>query len=583
MTGRVLGSVGGQPTMKLTHQRSEDIDMVRIHYWQPVVVLFIGGLIAFNLLAQDQVIPIRNWPAPLYWQPPLSEEEKAAKAAEPEPRLAGPITPPLVFVGLTPCRVMDTRVGQGQTGAFGPPTMSGGSSRTVPIPTHPTCAVPGTAKAYSFNVTVVPQGPLGFLTIWPTGSAQPLVSTLNAPDGNVTANAAIVPAGTSGSVNIYVTNTTDVIVDINGYYMAPSALALGAGTAGAPSLTFSNDANSGVYSPSAGTVTVTAAGTNRLSVSSTGISVAGNVDLTGDLTKSGQALLRANALDTAVGLGAGYSGTGNTALGAGVLAAVNASSLANTAVGYYAGNKLTSPYSNVAIGYEALTNTTTGGYNTAIGTGALSTNISGSDNTALGLAALINTTGIYNIGLGDWAGGNLTTGSYNIDISNQGVAGESNTIRIGDNNQNRTFISGIRGITTGVANAIPVLIDSLGQLGTVSSSRRVKRDIRDMGDTTETIMGLHPVRFRFKAHGPDGPEQYGLVAEEVLEVAPELVARNKDGEIETVFYDKVNAMLLNEVQKQHRLFASQKSELQTQQQLIRELESRLAEVESRAK
>jgi hypothetical protein len=120
-----------------------------------------------------------------------------------------------------------------------------------------------------------------------------------------------------------------------------------------------------------------------------------------------------------------------------------------------------------------------------------------------------------------------------------------------------------------INDAIPVLIDSAGQLGTVSSSRRVKRDIRNMGDTTEIVMGLHPVRFRYKAHGPDEPQQYGLVAEEVAEVAPELVARDKDGQIEAVFYDKVNAMLLNEVQKQHRL--------------ISQLESRLAEIESRAK
>jgi hypothetical protein len=94
----------------------------------------------------------------------------------------------------------------------------------------------------------------------------------------------------------------------------------------------------------------------------------------------------------------------------------------------------------------------------------------------------------------------------------------------------------------------------------------VKRDIEDMGDTTDTILGLRPVRFRYQAHGPDSPLQYGLIAEEVAEIAPELVARDKDGQIETVYYDKVNAMLLNEVQKLHRE--------------NRALESRLAELES---
>jgi hypothetical protein len=114
----------------------------------------------------------------------------------------------------------------------------------------------------------------------------------------------------------------------------------------------------------------------------------------------------------------------------------------------------------------------------------------------------------------------------------------------------------------------------------VNSSRTVKRDIQDMGDTTGTIMGLRPVRFRYKAHGPDSPQQYGLVAEEVAEVAPGLVGRNKDGEIETVYYDKVYAMMLNQVQTQQRLIESQKRELAQQK---KEFESRLAELESRVK
>jgi hypothetical protein len=102
-----------------------------------------------------------------------------------------------------------------------------------------------------------------------------------------------------------------------------------------------------------------------------------------------------------------------------------------------------------------------------------------------------------------------------------------------------------------------VVVDSAGQLGTVSSSRTAKRDIRAMGDTTATIMGLRPVRFRYQTHGPDSPEQYGLIAEEVAEVAPDLVARKANGDPETVYYNKVDAMLLNEVQKQHRLLESQ--------------------------
>jgi hypothetical protein len=122
----------------------------------------------------------------------------------------------LQFYPLAPCRVLDTRLAPG---TFGGPAIAGGTTRSFPIPSS-LCGVPG-AAAYSFNVTVVPSGPLGFLTAWPTGQAQPLVSTLNSPDGTFLANAAIVPAGTGGAVNFFATNTTDLIVDINGYFAPP--------------------------------------------------------------------------------------------------------------------------------------------------------------------------------------------------------------------------------------------------------------------------------------------------------------------------------------------------------------------------
>ena len=129
-------------------------------------------------------------------------------------------TPPvgLRFVPVTPCRVVDTRGGQGP---FGGPTMTAASIRSFLIP-QSGCGIPGTAQAYSFNVTVVPKGPLPYLTLWPTGQSQPLVSTLNSFAGAVVANAAIVPAGTNGAVSVYVTNPTDVILDINGYFDASS-------------------------------------------------------------------------------------------------------------------------------------------------------------------------------------------------------------------------------------------------------------------------------------------------------------------------------------------------------------------------
>jgi sugar lactone lactonase YvrE len=125
---------------------------------------------------------------------------------------------PLRFVAVTPCRVMDTRPGEGKTGPFGAPALEGGQTRTVPIP-QSTCGIPGNAAAYSLNATVVPSGPLGFLTLWPAGQNQPQVSTLNSFEGRVVANAAIVPAGPGGAINVFVTDETHVILDINGYFV----------------------------------------------------------------------------------------------------------------------------------------------------------------------------------------------------------------------------------------------------------------------------------------------------------------------------------------------------------------------------
>jgi len=129
-------------------------------------------------------------------------------------------TSPLQFVPLAPCRIADTR---GPSGPLGGPHLSGGTSRSFKLP-QGACNVPATAAAYSLNVTVVPRaGTLGYLTIWPTGETQPVVSTLNSPDGRVKANAAIVPAGAGGAVSVYVSNSTDVILDINGYFQPPAA------------------------------------------------------------------------------------------------------------------------------------------------------------------------------------------------------------------------------------------------------------------------------------------------------------------------------------------------------------------------
>jgi hypothetical protein len=223
---------------------------------------------------------------------------------------------------------------------------------------------------------------------------------------------------------------------------------------------------------------------------------------------------------------------------------------ANTAIGDSVLASNTTGNFNTANGASALLNNTIGGRNTAIGRSALSLNTTGSFNTANGYQALFNnTTGNFNIALGQGAGSRLTTGGSNIDIGAFGFPGESDTIRIGEG-QTKTFIAGIRGVTIG-GTAIPVLIDGNGQLGTLSSARRFKEEIQPMDNTSEAILALKPVTFHYKSDNTNTP-QFGLIAEEVAKVNPDLVVRDKKGEIYTVRYDAVNAMLLNEFLKAHR-------------------------------
>jgi uncharacterized coiled-coil protein SlyX len=252
------------------------------------------------------------------------------------------------------------------------------------------------------------------------------------------------------------------------------------------------------------------------------------------------------------------SGSNNTANGANSLFS-NTTGLGNTANGYLALNSNDNGNFNVGSGAYALFKNTSGSNNTGDGSGALQNNTTGLHNTANGYAALYhNTTGSSNTALGSSAGSNLTTGSNNIDIASPGVADESNTIRIGAGLQTKTFIAGIRGRTTGNANAIPVLIDSAGELGTASSSRRFKNEIKPMDKTSEAILALKPVTFHYKSDRTGTP-QFGLIAEEVAAVNADLVVRDEDGQIYTVRYDAVNAMLLNEFLKEHRKVEEQEA------------------------
>ena len=262
-------------------------------------------------------------------------------------------------------------------------------------------------------------------------------------------------------------------------------------------------------------------------------------------------------LNTATGSYALFSnttGNGNTATGWAALFR-NTTGNWNTAIGVGALISNTTGGANTADGYQALSSNTTGNWNTANGVNALFYNTTGTSNTADGFDALINnTTGGSNIALGYLAGENLTTGNNNIDIGNLGVAGESNTIRVGTvGTQTATFIAGIREtpLAQGVAMAVGITAD--GQLGVKASSARFKEAIKPMEKASEAIFSLKPVTFRYKKElDPKATPQFGLVAEEVAKVDPDLVARDAAGKPFTVRYEEVNAMLLNEFLKEHR-------------------------------
>jgi hypothetical protein len=274
-------------------------------------------------------------------------------------------------------------------------------------------------------------------------------------------------------------------------------------------------------------------------------------------TGVGAGTLLANTADenTATGAGALLSNTAanrNTADGAFALLS-NTTGVDNTAIGDRALFNNTTANGNTADGTFALFSNTTGADNTAIGDVALDANTTGHSNTAIGVAALAsNTTGSGNIALGFNAGLNLTTGSNNIDIGNSGAAAESNTIRIGvQGTQTFTIIAGISNDIQ--AFGTPVIVTTDGFLGVATSSARFKDQIKPMDKASETLFGLNPVTFRYKRRiDPAGTSQFGLVAEEVEKVNPDLVVRDKEGKPYSVRYDQVNAMLLNEFLKEHR-------------------------------
>jgi hypothetical protein len=353
----------------------------------------------------------------------------------------------------------------------------------------------------------------------------------------------------------------------------------------------------------------------------------------------GQALLHNNgSYNTAVGENAlvfNTSGSMNMALGQGALAN-NLAGSSNTAMGFQALNVNTADDNvavgfqalrsntignvNTAIGFQALLSNTDGNFNTAVGNGALAFNISGQENTALGFGALgnhapgnfntavgsialLNTTGEENTGVGVNVLDNNTSGGLNTAVgfgALEASHGSHNTAlgvnaglnvttadgviaigSLGGNTDNTCWIGNIFGKTTVSATTMPVIVSNTGQLGTVVSSRRFKEAIKPMDKASETILGLKPVTFHYKSDGTNTP-QFGLVAEDVAEVNPDLVVRDDKGEIYSVRYDAVNAMLLNEFLKEHHMVQEQqkeidalKAELKEQRALIQKVNDKV--------
>jgi hypothetical protein len=502
---------------------------------------------------QQRTVPLNNWTAPR--QVHRSQLQTQQRVATPKIQLPGGVTSDvLVFVPIAPCRLADTRPGSGYP-ALGSTPLAALTPLTLQI--AGACGVESTGflfpgpEAFSLNVTVVPPGGTvgGYLLVYPNPITPiPLVASMTwNPGASYQANAVVSAASPGGSVNVVANATTDVVIDINGYYAAPG--------------------------------------------DSKGDTALGTGALNGDTTGGG---------NTALGFFALFSntmGSQNTAIGD-VAVASNTTASDNTGVGYEALNAVTVGPWNTAVGAFALSTNQGSGANTAVGYNALlKNNPSGAvfedgagGNTAVGYQALYaNTSGSDNIAIGIDAGAFITTGSDNIMIGHDGTSTDNGTIRIGDF-QTATFIAGISGTTVA---GTAVVVNADGQLGVAGpSSRRYKDDIQDMGDASQGLLGLRPVTFHYKKPDADGstPLEYGLIAEEVADVYPELVVRGKDGEVESVQYQKLPAMLLNEFQKQNRQIQEQSLQIQTLQKLeqsnqiqreqIQKLEARLAALEA---
>ncbi len=477
---------------------------------------------------------IPNWPAPALWSHPVREmaiEKQSGVGTEEVDAVEAVPTSPLHFVGITPCRVADTR-GNGFTGQYGPPALTP-AGRNMVIAGQ--CGIPGDAQAVSFNFSAVNVPAAGFFVAYPAGGAFPPVATMtynqNTPN---LSNAAVVPLGTGGAITVVAAVTAiDLVVDVNGYYRggvvtAVNGLSGAVALAGSSTVTVTPGGNTLTLSTTGGPGGLLPTGTTNQTLRHNGSSWVASSVLTNDGTHleiggitnlhfprilaGNRPFLHAEEIgaqaNTYVGLGAGDSptpGIGNTAVGHEALRSPQGSSSVNVAVGEKALIFHQTGNSNVAVGVSALHYLSSGSGNIAIGTSA-----------GLGIIPGIPTP--------------LTTGSNNIYIGNRGSGDESGQIRIGTNGVHTagTVIASINGF--GSVGGIPVIVNAGGRLGTTTSSVRYKENVRDLGPESDGLMSLRPVAFQYKKdHEPGGLAQYGLIAEEVAEIYPELVVYDDEG------------------------------------------------------
>jgi hypothetical protein len=503
------------------------------------------------------------------------------------------------------------------------------------------CAIPGfdsfssaQAQAVVFNFVAVGSAGAGDIVGWPSDQSPPNASLLNYANSaglgflNI-ANGIVVAVrqdvqGADITLKAQAADT-DVLADVVGYFSADSAaqgaavqnLFVGA-KAGNPGVaTGGSNVALGHWSLAVNTTghDNTAVGRTALLASTTAShnTAVGSAALFRDTTGEQNTALGWSALlnnttgfeNTAAGTSALYANTTgslNTAFGSGALDN-NTTAYYNTAVGWAALGSNTTGSSNTAVGNSSMGHNTTGSFNTALGQEALETfdgadantavgqralvvDTSGGSNTAIGRNALsFNTTGSANIAVGAGAGQGIVAGSNNVDVGNAAPGDESGIIRIGTaGTHTAAFIAGIDGATS--ASGIAVLVNASGALGTTTSSLRFKEDVEEMGEASGDLMRLRPVTFHYKPAYDDGSHllQYGLIAEEVANVYPELVQYDRDGRPQAVRYHFVNAMLLNEVQKQHReieALRSRAAEVDALQSEVRALKAALARLEAR--